>query len=109
VAPIPPFLIYDGIDQDLDAADVYKWVLGVDDYTTAMFSHLKSFLLAILTGHNAPDHWPTIPSTELFAPPPVAANSWARKKFAKVYPALVPMVPSTNSNVACSNLINDMT
>jgi hypothetical protein len=91
IAPIPPFLIYDGIDQDLDAALVYERVLGLDDHTTAMFSHLKSFLLAILTGHNAPDKWPTIPNTALVAPPPAVAKAWARDKFKKVYPALAPM------------------
>lgn len=93
LAPLPPFLIYDGIDEDLDAATVYERILSVDDHTSPMFCHLKSFLLALLTGHNAPDNWPTIPSIELFAPTPAAAKTWARSKFNAVYPTLAPIIP----------------
>jgi hypothetical protein len=114
LAPIPPFLIYDGIDQDLDAATVYERVLSVDDHNTPMFSHLKDFLLAILTGHNAGDEWPTIPSLELFAPAPAAARTWARTKFETVYPTLAPaaqplvqaaQAPQIENNVNIAQLL----
>ena len=50
IAPISPFLVYDGLEKDLDAAEILGRVLamdreGVGQYTTF---HLHQFLLSFL-------------------------------------------------------------
>jgi hypothetical protein len=90
IAPIPIFLVNDGIEADLDAALVYERVLGLDDATNDMFTHLKHFLLAVLTGHNQNDIPPHVTQDDLFAPTPADAKKWAKTKFNKCYPTLAP-------------------
>ena len=90
IAPIPFFLVNDGIDSDLDAALVYERILGLDDATSDMFTHLKHFLLAVLTGHNLNDTPPHVTQDELLAPTPADAKKWAKTKFRKCFPTLAP-------------------
>jgi hypothetical protein len=67
IAPIPIFLVNNGIDSNIDAALVYEQILGLDDATNDMFTHLKHFLLAVLTDHNQNDIPPHVTQDDLFA------------------------------------------
>ena len=55
VAPIPPYFVYDGFDNDLDAACVLERVMAVNPTETEDMKHIKKFLRACLTAHNAGD------------------------------------------------------
>jgi hypothetical protein len=94
IAPVPTFLLYDGLDNDIDAADLYERVLELDDSTSPVLSHLKNFLLAFLTGHNIGDESPTVLPVEFVAPPHADARKWAKEKFALSYPGLRPPPPT---------------
>ena len=94
IAPIPAFLILDGFTQDLCAAELLERIMGLADTTGEMFTHLKNFLLAVLTGHNLGDHSPRIAQPLLMAQVPADARRWAGDKFKKAFPALQP-APTT--------------
>jgi hypothetical protein len=93
IAPIPAFLVLDGIYQDLDAADELEQVLSLDNHTGETFVHLKCFLLACLTGHNMGDASPRLSQAVLFDPPAADARQWATAKFQDSYPTLVIELP----------------
>ena len=90
LAPIPPYLVYDGFDTDLNAAEVLERVLKDSEATSDMFKHLQDFLRACLTAHNAGDNKPFVPSASMTGAPPRAARQWAKEKFTKCFPALSP-------------------
>jgi hypothetical protein len=89
IAPIPATLVFDGIDKDLNAAEVIECIDGLDDNDGEMFTHAKNFLMACLTSHNIADKNPRIESNTLLAPAPGIARRWATNKFTATYPALV--------------------
>jgi hypothetical protein len=90
IAPIPSFLVLDGLVSDIDAAELIERVDGLDDSTGDMYSHLKDFLLSCLTGHNQGDVSPRISQELLCAPNPNLARLWAQSTFANSYPTLQP-------------------
>ena len=55
VAPIPPYFVYDGFDNNLDAACVLERVMAVNPTETEGKKHIKKFLRVCLTVHNAGD------------------------------------------------------
>ena len=55
VAPIPPYFVYNGFDNDLDAACVLERVMSVNPTETDDMKHIKNNLRACLTAHNAGD------------------------------------------------------
>ena len=55
MAPIPPYFVYDGFDNDLDAVCVIERVMAVNPTETEGMKHIKKFLLSCLTAHNAID------------------------------------------------------
>ena len=55
IAPILAYFVYDGFQQDLDAALIYERLMNHSTTDDSVLTHLKEFLLACLTGHNAGD------------------------------------------------------
>ena len=98
LAPIPAYLVYDGFENDLDAAVVLERVLSVNPVETDSIKHLKSFLRACLSAHNSPDIKPYVVSTEFSATATVPARQWAKQTFAKLFPTLVPSTTQTAAN-----------
>jgi hypothetical protein len=88
IAPIPATLVFDGIDKDLNAAEVIERIDSLDDNDGEMFTHARNFLMACLTSHNIADENPRIESNTLLAPAPGIARRWATSKFTTTYPAL---------------------
>ena len=96
IAPIPAFLVLDGIHQDLDAAEILERIESLDNKEGEMFAHLTGFLCACLTGHNQNDHCPRIPQNIVVATAAPTARRWAHTKFQRAYPTLVPQ-PAANA------------
>ena len=94
VAPIPAYLVYDGFNTNLDAAEVYERVISFDSHTTPTYTHLKQFLLCCLSGHNAQDRKPWAPQEHFMQPISLSGRQWASKKFQEVFPALVAAPPT---------------
>jgi hypothetical protein len=90
VAPLPSFLVPEGITNDINAADLYERVRSLDNIAGEMFIHLQDFLRATLTGHNMGDECPRLSQEILFAPVPAQARLWAKARASKVYPTLFP-------------------
>ena len=90
IAPCPPFLAYDAFDVQLDAAELYERVLAADTTDSAMYAHLKDFLLSCLSSHNINDNKPFVDHTLLMAPPSADARRWGLKKFKTCFPNLAP-------------------
>lgn len=93
LAPIPSYLVLDGITRDLDAAEVLERIESLDNTDGEMFTHLKNFLLSVLTSHNVNDECPRISQELLLAPVSADARRWASQKFKAAYPALLPVAP----------------
>jgi hypothetical protein len=88
IAPIPAFLVYNGFNQDLDAAEIYKRVLSMNDHSTEVLMHAKSFLLGCLSSHNSGDNKPHIPPSAFMTPVPPQTKVWAMERFKNHFPSL---------------------
>jgi hypothetical protein len=94
LAPVPTFLVYDGLVNDIDAADLYERILDMDDSTAPVLAHLKiSYSLSLLA-----TIWAMNPQqcyqANLLRPPHADARKWAKDKFALSYPGLRPPPPA---------------
>jgi hypothetical protein len=92
IAPIPAFLVLDGITTDLDAAILLERVLSLDDTDGEMYTHLKEYLRCVLTGHNVGDIHCRVNQATLNAPIIGDARRWANEKFKNSFPTIVPTV-----------------
>ena len=89
LAPIPPYFVYDGFEQDLDTALVLERIIGVNSNQNDMFTHLSNFLWACLSSHNPGDRKLYIGGTALSAALSMPARQWAKTRFSKAFPTLV--------------------
>jgi hypothetical protein len=89
LAPIPPFLVYDGINQDLNAANILERLMTINTDDIPMYDHLKNFLRACVSSHHLPNNKPYLPLEALLAPPSASALRWAGVKFGAIFPTLV--------------------
>ena len=88
IAPIPPYLVYDGFNDDLNAACVIKRVMSVNPAEKDAVKHLKSFLRSCLLAHNIGDEKLYVDSTAFSAALSVPVRVWAKQVFAKLFPTL---------------------
>jgi hypothetical protein len=58
IAPLPAFLVLDGLTNDICTAKLLERMLHLDNTTGPMLSHLQYFLLGVLMGHNQGDDDP---------------------------------------------------
>ena len=88
LAPIPAFLVFDGFNADLDAANVLERILVSEHKNTPVCEHASKFLRSCLSSHNAGDNKPYLPQELLLAPPSIEARRWASHRFAECFPSL---------------------
>ena len=64
IAPIPPFLVYDGFEKDIDTAEVLERVISMDrdGGGKEMNLHLQQLLFSCLSSHNTNNPKPYINS-----------------------------------------------
>lgn len=88
LAPIPTFLVYDGFDKDLSAADVYERLLSLDDQDNAAIAHAKKFIQASVVKRNKNDDKSHVDQSEFIQSIPREARIWNAKRFASLFPDL---------------------
>ena len=96
LAPIPCFLVYDGIHNQLDAAVVYERILkkqNLNDNNKNMYQHLRRFLRSCLQSHNKNTNNPSLDLEVVAAAPSTEARSWAQANFTKIFPSLQQPIP----------------
>ena len=93
-APIPAYCVYDAFDQDLNAAIILERVMSDSSVASNMMTHLKHFLCACLSSHNASDNKTYIGGTVLSAAPRMPARKWAKENFMKMFPTFHPQTDS---------------
>jgi hypothetical protein len=93
LAPIPPFVVYDGFTADINAALIYERLMRIDTHGLPIYQHAKHFLLACLSKNNLADNKPFISNEILLEQPTITAKRWANERFKFHFPLLVPNVP----------------
>ena len=99
IAPIPPFLVYDGLESVLNAALIYERVLDADTHGMPVYQHAKDFLLSCLSKHNLPDNKPFIGHITLLQQQSANAKCWANARFKLHFPTLVPAPTTTTPTI----------
>lgn len=93
VAPVPAYLVYDGLLKNLSAAEVYERLL-LSAHRSPMLNHARTFCRAILVGplrKNDPTgsldtmDWLKMPSRE--------AKTWRKHRIEAILPTLFPPTP----------------
>ena len=98
LAPIPPYFLYDGMEQDIDAALVLERALSTSDASSRYFDHLTSFLRACITSHSLGDNKPYLMTSDLSNVLSLPARRWAKDRFQKCFPGLTAptnIIPTT--------------
>ena len=88
IAPIPAYLVYDGFEQDLDAAMVYERLMDCQ-HDSPMRTHALQFLRScMIGGWRARDNKPFVSQATFFAMVPAQARLWASQRFKDMFPRL---------------------
>ena len=90
VSPIPTFLVYDGLNQDLHAGLILERLMSIETTGIDMYEHLRSFLYACMASHNQNCNKPYIAQEHLLTQPVNQARCWAANKFKTLFPHLNP-------------------
>ena len=107
LAPIPPYMVYDGFDQDLDAALVLECIMSTTNTSTSV-THIKNFLRACLSLHNSSDNKPYLLGTELSAAPSMVSKKWAKTKFSLCFPTLLAATPIVRPGTTATTTVNNL-
>ena len=111
LAPIPSFLVYDGVQNQLDAADIYERVLHQEktDENKDMLQHLRRFLRSCLQSHPKNSSTPSLDLEIFAAAPTTEARTWANNKFKSMFPGLAPQPPQAGDlNLGAGNVTAEL-
>jgi len=90
IAPIPAYLVYDGLEKDLDAAMVYERLMDCQ-HDSPMRTHALKFLRSCMIGSwRARDTKPFVSRATFHAMVPAQARLWAAQRFSALFPRLAP-------------------
>ena len=109
IAPLPAYFIYDGFEQDLDAALVYERLLEADD-AAPMIKNAQQLLRAALVGPlRVNDTKPYLSLQDWATTLPLAAKKWRKDRVIMLFPSLfskTPPQPSTTDPQSSSLILN---
>jgi hypothetical protein len=98
IVAIPPYLVYDGLNQDLNAALVYERLLDCT-HNDSWLNQAKAFLRSILVGsYRATDHKPYTSLEKWTTMLPMEAKTWRNKQAKNLFPQIFATTP-TNTNI----------
>jgi hypothetical protein len=101
-SPIPPFLVYDGFEQDIRAEVIYERVLSLDTQDLPMIQHCRNFLRACMVQRNIPDPKPHISATTFMTTVNIAARQWAISKFKAMLPEIANNAQTAQTNTTAA-------
>ena len=86
IDPILPYFIYDGSENDLYAAMLYKRIMDSTE-TSDMHYHALIFLPSFVIGQwRLNDSKPFLPQSQFFGMLPPGARRWAHSQFSHIFP-----------------------
>ena len=86
IAPIPAYFMWDGLNQDLDAAQVYERLMDSQDNST-MKGHALAFFRTCMIGHWRNNNEKLFtPAAQFFGMLPREARLWAAMQFNRLLP-----------------------
>ena len=99
IAPIPPYLVYDGFEQDLDATMVYERVMDCQHDSPMRTNVLELFLHTCMIGQwRTADIKPFLPAEQFHRMLSREARLWAATQMDKLLPELslapAPVTPA---------------
>ena len=111
IAPIPAYLIYDGFEKELNAADIYERILQETAHPSDMLTHAAAFLRSTLIGpYRNDDNKPFVPLQDWNRMIPREAKLWRKEKVEAIFPHIfiTPALPATHPTTAPpTNTTND--
>lgn len=89
IAPVPAYLVYDGFEQDLDAAMVYERLMDCQHDSPTRTHALKFLRSCMIGGWRARDNKPFVSQETFFATVPAQARLWASQRFKDMFSRLL--------------------
>ena len=98
VCPIPPFLVLDGFERDIDIRVLYRRIKTVDDQSSAWVTHALSFLRACTLQPKANTSGTALPTAVFAERRGKEITEWSRLRIHQLCPTLTPTNTSTNTS-----------
>eukprot|EP00957_Ditylum_brightwellii_P102572 7817488-Ditylum_brightwellii.AAC.1 len=92
IALLPAFLLYDGLEADLQTEELYEWVLSLDNQAEDYITHAQNFLCACLVKRNINNPKTFVDPAVFMSTAPSVAKRWAKAKFKAIYPVLTQIL-----------------
>ena len=97
--PVPPCLVFDAFDQDMDAVVLYeRWMImrsQVEDTHNVLDKTIRSFLKAQLVLHSVRHSQGRLDIDVFLAGPPKGINEWTRTQIQRLVPPTKPVATAT--------------
>ena len=94
IAAIPTYLVYDGFNKDLDAAEVYERVMDCQE-ASDMRTHALAFLRScMIGGWRLNDAKPFIATDQFYGMLPPEARVWANQQCRTLFPTIMGTAPA---------------
>jgi hypothetical protein len=94
IAAIPTYLVYDGFNTDLDAAEVYERVMDCQE-ASDMRTHALAFLRScMIGGWRLNDAKPFIATDQFYGMVPPEARVWANQQCRTLFPTIMGTAPA---------------
>jgi hypothetical protein len=94
IAAIPTYLVYDGFNKDLDAAEVYERVMDCQE-ASDMRTHALAFLRScMIGGWRLNDAKPFIATDQFYGMLPPEARVWANQQCRTLFPTIMGTSPA---------------
>ena len=94
IAAIPTYLVYDGFNTDLDAAEVYERVMDCQE-ASDMRTHALAFLRScMIGGWRLNDAKPFIATDQFYGMLPPEARVWANQQCRTLFPTIMGTAPA---------------
>jgi hypothetical protein len=94
IAAIPTYLVYDGFNKDLDAAEVYERVMDCQE-ASDMRTHALAFLRScMIGGWRLNDAKPFIATDQFYGMVPPEARVWANQQCRTLFPTIMGTAPA---------------
>ena len=88
VCPIPPFLVLDGFDRDIDIGVMYRRLQGVDDQDSAWVKHAFKFVKACMLQPKGMTAGTSLPASVFAERKGAEITQWSQQRIHQLCPTL---------------------